>query len=220
MYFRVYFLFFYYIIGFYHKTVSIDGFGSYWSKDDGIQQKHNDIIAFASKRDWRPRMRSVLKSLEEDEEKDEEDERKSPYQHVIPPCTIQCQSVEAHGYDNVTEMPKWDLKLSMSSCEVRVVETMLRDTGALAEITNDTYFGRPRKRPMNRQTRRAWWRYAIRQVRYAVASRRTGLNGTSKRVVASLWRETRALYGAHTEYRKLIVQMSKLNPNRCVWFFF
>ena len=171
-------------------------------------------------------MRSVLKSLEDeendekDDENNEKDEKKKIYQHVIPPCTIQCQSVEAHGYDNVTEMPKWDVKLSMSSCEIRVVETMLRDTGALAEITNDTYFGRPRKRPINSQTRRAWWRYAICQVRYAVASRRTGLNGTSKRVVASLWRETRALYGAHTEYRKLIVQMSTLNPNRCVWFVF
>jgi hypothetical protein len=73
------------------------------------------------------------------------------------------------------------------------VENMLRDTSALAEISNDTFFHRPKQRPGSPALRRAWWRYAISQVRYAVAQQRTGPNGTLKRTTAMQWKETKAL---------------------------
>ena len=68
----------------------------------------------------------------------------------------------------------------MNSFDICLVENMLRDTGALAEISHDTFFHRPRQQPTTPSLRRAWWRYAIRQVRYAVGQRRTGQHGTLK----------------------------------------
>jgi hypothetical protein len=191
--------------GFYHKTVVIDGFGGYWSVKDMVGKGR--IIAHENKFEWRQRMDEVLLSLK----KIKENRNDCDYRHVIAPCTIRCKTVEAHGYDDQTEMPRWDVNLTMTSCNICFIENMLHDTSALAEISNDNFFHRPKKGPVTRSLRRAWWRYAISQVRYAVAQRRIGPNGTLKRTTARQWRETIALYNAHCTYRKYITQLSKCN---------
>ena len=149
--------------GFYHKRVVLDGLGCYWS----MKMNKNDLISHVNKNDWRRKMYETLQKIHsKDESRQRTDSNKTTqYRHVIPPCTVQCQSVEAHGYDDQTEMPKFDISLSTKSLEICLIEATLRDTGAIAEITNDQYFRRPRRRPSDGPLRRAWWRYAIRQVR-------------------------------------------------------
>jgi hypothetical protein len=132
-----------------------------------MKMNKNDLISHVNKNDWRRKMYETLQKIHsKDESRQRTDSNKTTqYRHVIPPCTVQCQSVEAHGYDDQTEMPKFDISLSTKSLEICLIEATLRDTGAIAEITNDQYFRRPRRRPSDGPLRRAWWRYAIRQVR-------------------------------------------------------
>ena len=187
--------------GFYHRRLVLDGLGFYWSVD----MKKSDIIGKDNNKQWRNNMKHVLQSL-----RNRNKTHKGSYRDVVPPCTFQVQLVEAHGYEDQTEMPKWDLTLSTKIFEICLVEAALRDTGQLAELTNDNYFLRPRRRPnKSPELCRAWWRYAIRQVRYIVSQRRTGPNGTLRRTTSIQWKETQELFQAHCEYRKIIQRMSR-----------
>jgi uncharacterized membrane protein YgcG len=129
--------------GFYHKTMVMSGVGGYWSASE---MKQDDVIAHEKKggKAWRRRMHQVLKSLEQlgsggggggsggggggsggsgdgsgsGKSNKRKDQVNCPYRHVVAPCTIRCQTVEAHGYDDQTEMPRWDVQLTMDSCHL------------------------------------------------------------------------------------------------------